>query len=125
MTTSEVNDAAWQSHPWTYRNNRGCARTDDGRFIRFGIPEPKGREKPEDKKGGDRIGFDEVVITPDMVGKKIAVFTSIEVKGDGDRLKPGQVSWHNFVINHGGKSEIWKGNGEVINGIISDGSEQS
>lgn len=113
MTTAEVNDAAWRAHPWTYRNNRGCAKTTDGRFIRFGIPEPKGKEKPTDKKGGDRIGFDEVVITPEMVGKKIAVFVNIEIKGDGDVLKPGQISWHDFVIAHGGISEIWHGDGTI------------
>src|SRR5574344_16394 len=114
MTTSEVNDSAWQAHPWTYRNNRGCAKTEDGRFIRYGIPEPKGRKEPDDAlKGGDMIGFDEVTITPDMVGKTVAVFTNIEVKGDGDRLKEGQVRWHNFVLEHGGRSEIWYGDGTV------------
>jgi len=113
LTTSEVNDAAWVAHPYTYRNNRGCVKTEDGRFIRFGIPEPKGKEKPDDMKGGDRIGFDEVVVTPGMVGKKIAVFASVEIKGDGDRLKSGQIAWHNFVLAHGGRSEIWYGDGTI------------
>lgn len=108
MSTATVNDEAWLKHPYTYRNNRGCTKTSDGRFLRYGIPEPRGHEKPEDKKGGDRIGFDEIVITADMVGKKVAVFTSIEIKGFGDVLKEGQANWHNFVIQHGGKSEIWK-----------------
>jgi hypothetical protein len=113
LTTAEVNDAAWKEHPWTYRNNRGCVRSGN-RFIRFGIPEPKGKEKPEDKKGGDRIGFDEVVITQEMVGKTVAIFTNIEVKGNGDVLKPGQIDWHNFVLEHGGISEMWYGDGSVI-----------
>jgi len=85
----------------------------DGSFIKFGIPEPKGKEKLEDKKGGDRIGFDEVIITPEMVGKKIAVFTNVEVKGDGDVLISGQIDWHNFVLDHGGISEIWHGDGSI------------
>jgi len=122
LTTSEVNDASWRAHPWTYRNNRGCAKTKDG-FIRYGIPEPnphkqedgKFRESNDDKKGGDRIGWSEVVITPEMVGKTIAVFTNIEVKGDGDVLIAGQIRWHNFVLEHGGISEIWHGDGSVIN----------
>jgi hypothetical protein len=58
--------------------------------------------------GGDRIGFRQVVITPEMVGKTIAVFMSIEEKTNNDRLKPGQKKWHNFVIRMGGISEIWK-----------------
>ena len=115
MTTAEVNDKAWLSHPFTYRNNRGCVKSGN-RFIRYGIPEPKGNKESDDAmKGGDRLGFTEVVITPEMVGKTVAVFTSIEVKGDGDRLKSGQIKWHNFVIEHGGVSQIWKGNGDIIN----------
>ena len=39
MTTAEINDAAWIEHPFTWRNNRGAAKTDRG-YIRFGIPEP-------------------------------------------------------------------------------------
>ena len=50
-----------------------------------------------------------------MIGQTIAVFTSIEEKTVNDRLKPGQIAWHNFVIEHGGISEIWHEtkNGEV------------
>jgi hypothetical protein len=118
MTTAELNDKAWRDYPYTYRNNRGCVRA-GSRFIRYGIPEPKGNKEDDDAmKGGDRIGFSEVVITADMVGKTVAVFTSIEVKGDGDRLKSGQIRWHNFVLKHGGISEIRKGNGEIIRAEI-------
>jgi len=107
MNTAQVNDLAWKAHPWTYRNNRGCVKTAHA-FIRYGIPEPNGQHESDDAmKGGDRIGFSEVVVTPDMVGKTIAVFTNIEVKGEGDSLKPGQKKWHNFVLAHGGISEIW------------------
>lgn len=114
MTTSQVTNKAWEAHPWTYKNNRGCVRTAGGGFLRYGIPEPTGKEKDDDMKGGDRIGFSEITITPDMVGKTLAVFTNVEIKGDGDVLKSGQVRWHNFVLAHGGVSEIWKGNGEII-----------
>ena len=108
MTTSELSDAAWGKHPFTYRNNRGCAKTDHG-FIRYGIPEPKGNHEDDDAmKGGDRIGFSEVEITPEMVGRRIAVFTNIEIKGPRDHLKSGQIRFHNFVIDHCGISEIWK-----------------
>lgn len=113
MTTSVLNDKSWKKYPFTYRNNRGCVLTSSGRFIRYGIPEPKGKENDSDMKGGDRIGFSEITITPEMVGKKIAVFTNIEIKGDGDKLKTGQILWHNFVIKHGGISEIWFGNGDI------------
>lgn len=119
MTTAELNDAAWKEHPYTFRNNRGAGlfkktyATQDGahktvqQYITFGIPEPPRGRKPDDLKGGDRIGWTDVVITPEMVGRTIAVFTNIEIKGPGDVLDKGQIKWHNLVIEHGGISEIW------------------
>lgn len=117
-TTAELNDAAWSKYPYTYRNNRGSWK-DGKRYVTYGIPEPiRGRKENEDDlKGGDRIGFSEVEITPDMVGKKIAVFTNIEIKGQGDKLVNGQKLWHNFVLEHGGISEIWD-NGRIMNSEV-------
>jgi len=120
MKATEVNDRAWLLFPMTWRNNRGALKTPNG-FITYGIPDPPRRG--EDKlKGGDRIGWKEITITPEMVGKKIAVFTSIEVKATGDTLADGQLDWHNLVINSGGISEIWKAdkhdNIEIIREVI-------
>lgn len=78
-----------------------------GKFIRFGIPEPRGRETDDDLKGGDRIGLEQVFITPDMVGKTVAVFKNIEIKGYGDKPKRGQELWHNLILSLGGLSEFW------------------
>ena len=61
-----------------WRNNTGKARTVDGRFIKFGIPSADGG-------GSDLIGITPVVITDDMVGKKIGVFTAVEVKSSSGR----------------------------------------
>lgn len=131
MTTQEISDAAWVAFPFTYRNNRGVAQATyikkqtDGsgkiskRIIRYGIPEPKGNETDADYKGGDRIGWATIEITPDMVGEKIAVFTSIEIKGPGDKLKTGQIKWHNLVIRHGGISEVWTEN-RIIKELIDE-----
>jgi len=105
MNTKQIDEKAWTENPYTWRNNRGTAYTKNGQFIRFGIPEPRGGGGDR-MKGGDRIGFKEIEITPDMVGKKIAVFLNIEIKGPGDTLKNGQIRWHNFILEHGGLSEI-------------------
>lgn len=119
MTTQQLTDQAWGKYPWTYRNNRGCVKTPNG-FIRFGIPEPNGKHEDENAmKGGDRLGFTSLTVTPDMVGKTIAIFVNIEIKGEGDTLKPGQIAFHNFVLEHGGISEIWD-NGEVNNSRIDE-----
>ena len=125
MSTQTTDEAAWLANPYTYRNNRCLAYRKDGSYIgRCGIPEPKGHERPEDKKGSDRIGFEEVVITSEMVGSKVAVFKGVEIKGYGDRLKPGQISWHNFLLGHGARSEIWKelksGEIEIIKEAIDE-----
>lgn len=122
MSTSTVTDAAWQVYPYTWRNNRGCLMA-KGQQVRYGIPEPrphkqmdgKFREDDDAMKGGDRIGFTEVTITLDMVGSKLAVFTNIEIKGTGDILKSGQLKFHDFILDHGGISEIWK---EHLDGTI-------
>ena len=126
MTTKEIDDAAWRKWPYTFRNNRGIVQAvyknketgkTSKRFIRYGIPEPPGGGKPDTLKGGDRIGYHITMVTPDMVGKQIAIFTSIEIKGPGDILDPGQIRWHNNIICHGGISEIWT-ESEIIKEII-------
>jgi hypothetical protein len=114
MSTATVTDAAWVANPFVYRNNRICAMV-KGRMVRAGVPTPAPhkqadgsfREDDDAYKGGDLIGFEQVTITEDMVGKTVAVFKNIEIKGSGDTMKPGQIRWHNFMLDHGARSEIW------------------
>lgn len=40
--------------------------------------------------GSDTIGWSSVDITPEWVGRRVAVFTAIEVKGDGGRVSEDQ-----------------------------------
>jgi len=54
-----------------FRNNCGVHKTEDGRFIRYGVANPG---------GSDLVGWTPVTITPDMVGHTVAVFTGVEVK---------------------------------------------
>jgi hypothetical protein len=53
------------------------------------------------KGSGDLIGWTEVVVTPEMVGTKIAIFTSIESK-DGTKSTEDQVKWRRNVQRAGG-----------------------
>lgn len=131
MTTKQIDEAAWIKFPYTWPNNRGSGmlKTKTGqRYITYGFPPPPPpkRKKVNGKmitesrdklKGGDRIGWTEIEITPDMVGKKIAVFTNIEIKGPGDTIKKGQKDFHNLVLNHHGISQIWFEN-KIIKEII-------
>lgn len=50
----------------------------------------------------DLIGWKTITITPEMVGAKIAVFTSIEVKSETGRIAPAQRQWIITVLLAGG-----------------------
>lgn len=54
----------------------------------------------------DLVGWVEVVITPDMVGKTIAQFLSGEVKTLRGRVEPEQVNWRDRVLAAGGRAGI-------------------
>ena len=55
---------------------------------------------------GDLIGWRTVTVTPDMVGKPIAQFLSIEVKTPTGRIRPDQSNWLEQVNLHGGHAII-------------------
>lgn len=62
-----------------FRNNSGAMLDKSNRLIRFGLGNLS--KKLWDKwKTSDLIGYTIVKITPDMVGKDVAIFTAIEVK---------------------------------------------
>lgn len=54
----------------------------------------------------DLIGWTTVEITPEMVGKKVAVFTAIEVKSEGGNIMPKQRNFIEVVKQHGGIAGI-------------------
>lgn len=57
-----------------WRNNCGALRDPTGRVVRYGLANPG---------GSDLIGYRSVVITPGMVGQRVAIFTAMEVKARG------------------------------------------
>lgn len=61
------------------RNNSGAMKDKTGRHVRYGLGNIS--KKLWDKwKTSDQIGYTKVVITPDMVGRTVAIFTAVEVK---------------------------------------------
>lgn len=50
----------------------------------------------------DLIGWRTITVTPDMVGRRLAVFTSLEVKTPTGRLTPAQSNWLGAVRGAGG-----------------------
>ena len=51
---------------------------------------------------GDTIGWTTVTVTPEMVGKQVAVFTSIEAKTATGATQDNQLVWQANVIKAGG-----------------------
>lgn len=64
----------------------------NARRIRFGLHEGS----------ADLIGWKSVTITPDMVGRQVAVFVSAEIKGPTGRMSDEQANWKNQVTAAGG-----------------------
>jgi hypothetical protein len=58
------------------------------------------------KGAADLVGWQSVVITPDMVGRRVAIFCSIECKGEHGRATPEQHTWQDNVLLAGGISVI-------------------
>lgn len=55
------------------------------------------------KGAPDMIGFDSIIITPEMVGKRVAVFVGSELKATKyDKLKPKQIAFRDLIVNMGG-----------------------
>ena len=79
-----------------YRNNRGVAQYGN-QLVRYGVG-PKG--------GADWIGYRVVLITPDMVGSRIAQFTAIEAKRPGETADEYQQRFLDRVKADGGVAGI-------------------
>jgi hypothetical protein len=96
-----------------FRNNTGTLRDINGRPVSFGLC----------KGSADLIGWTTRTITPEMVGQKIAVFTSIEVKSSSGRVKPEQQQWLNAVQAAGGIAGVARSVGEAMD-LLSIATEE-
>ena len=76
-----------------FRNNVGFDATNK---VRYGLV----------KGSSDLIGWKTITVTDNMVGEKIAVFTAIEVKKPGGRIKPDQKIFIDNVNTSGGIAGI-------------------
>ena len=76
-----------------FRNNCGAYKDPrSGRVIRYGLH----------TGSADLIGWQSVVITPEMVGQRFARFLSVEVKTPAGRVSPEQETWRQAVQKAGG-----------------------
>ena len=77
------------------------------RPIKFGLQ----------KGSGDEIGWTPLIIKPEMVGKQIAVFTSVEVKTKTGKPSTEQKNWHNVIKKSGGYSVVARDADTVIQAL--------
>ena len=103
---------------------KGVHRLKDG-SIHMEAPRPIalgfGLMSGEPVKGAcDLPGWTEIMITPDMVGRKVPVFTSIEAKAtEGGRVSPDQKNWMNQVQSAGGIAGVARSPEEALQ-IVAD-----
>lgn len=88
-----------------FRNNCGALRDGTGRLVRYGIASPG---------GSDLLGWRTVTVTPDMVGKPIAIFAAIEVKTQTGRATTEQRHFLDVVASAGGFSAIARSADEAL-----------
>lgn len=96
MSERDVLEAVWQRYSRAgsrlWRNNVGLVRDSKGHVIRYGLC----------PGSSDLVGITPVLITPDMVGQTIGVFTAIETKAPKGRLSKAQVNFLRMVSELGG-----------------------
>lgn len=78
-----------------WRNNTGALKDQQGRMVTFGLC----------KGSSDLIGYRTVTISPEMVGRQLAVFVAIEVKDRG-RPTPEQLAYVDVVRKAGGLAGV-------------------
>lgn len=89
-----------------WRNNNGAAQDRTGRWIRYGLANTSAQLNRR-VKSSDLIGITPVIITSDMVGGLVGVFTAEEIKKPGWKYtgterEVAQLAFINLVIQHGG-----------------------
>jgi hypothetical protein len=110
-------------HVRLFRNNRGVAwmgkivsrigRTvtlENARPVEFGLTDG----------ASDLIGLAQIVITPEMVGRRIAVFMAQEVKRPGAPVPEHQERFINFVSWFGGIAGIVRSPGDALSMVSEE-----
>lgn len=121
---AEIEAATLGAMMW--RNNSGAWKDPEtGRVIRYGLGNIS--KKLNDKlKSPDFVGITPVLITQDMVGQVVGVFTGLEIKPSDWRLTPGdehcqaQEEFHRVVRYYGGRSGFVTCNADVRRIILNE-----
>jgi hypothetical protein len=107
---AEIRLTAPARRKYLFRNNRGALKDMQGRLVRYGLANDS---KPlgDQFKSGDLIGWEQIVITAEMVGSTIARFLSVECKRrdwrpSNNAEEIAQANWAALVNIQGGRAII-------------------
>lgn len=109
-----------------FRNTVGTAYVGVAAYLAGGavkIEKPQRVRVGLQTGSGDLIGWHSRIITPEDVGKRVAIFTSIECKSSQGREMPHQANWREQVIAAGGIAGTVKSAGEAVQVITGWGRE--
>jgi hypothetical protein len=91
---------AWTGAGKPIRNADGSITLPFARPISLGFSLPNGDPVTG---AGDLNGWTTIVITPEMVGRRVAIYTSLEIKNSaGGKKSEEQLRWINVVKSAGG-----------------------
>lgn len=62
----------------------------------------------------DYVGFDSIIVTPDMVGTRVAIFAADEIKSPNDRMRKLQKAFKAMVLRLGGRYRVIRSLGVEI-----------
>ena len=79
-----------------FKNNVGIAEFPDGSRVRYGLH----------PGSADLIGWRTVLVTPDMVGERLAVFLAVECKRPGTKPTKEQDNFLASVRHAGGEARV-------------------
>ena len=100
VVISEAGGVVW-------RNNVGVLPGANGQPVRYGLANESSKQN-KITKSSDLIGIIPIVVTADMVGKKLGVFIAVETKksswkfSEKDKRAVAQLNYINFINQSGG-----------------------
>lgn len=98
-----------------WRNSTGALRDRQDRLIHFGLC----------KGSSDLIGLRSVLITPDMVGTRVAVFIACEVKAHNGRATVEQTNFLRTILEAGGIAMLVRSADEAVAALTAPASSDS
>jgi len=92
-----------------WRNQTGAFRNRDDQLVRFGLC----------KGSSDLIGFRSVLVTPEMVGTRVAVFVACEVKAPDGRATLEQTNFLRTILDAGGIAMLVRSGDEAVSALAA------